>query len=89
MTSAVTGLGIEEIFQNIGCKLFDPNYVDKDEVDNDNNDNKNNAPISDNNNNNNKVTNNNNEAGNNLKKTGSIKLTRKSIKEVQPKKKCC
>ena len=35
------------------------------------------------------MNNKNNEIENSLKKVDSIKLTRKSIKESQPKKKCC
>ena len=65
MTSAVTGIGIDEIFHDIGCKLFNPNYVDNDEILADSG-NKNNNDDSNNNNddgenNNNKVKNENKE----------------------------
>ena len=35
ITSAFRGIGIEDLFKKLGCKLFNPNYeVDKNENDN-------------------------------------------------------
>lgn len=95
LTSAVSGIGIDEIFHNIGCKLFDPNYEDKDEMDNDyrnslpgnkenNNSNKNNNSNTKNNDNNENKENNEEE----LVMTKTMKLDKKKT-IVEKKKKCC
>ena len=99
LTSAVTGIGIDEIFHDIGCKLFNPNYVDNDEIladsgnKNNNDDNNNN---NDDNNNNNKVKNEIKEKEKKeeekeieLKHSNSIKLDPTKAKPSKEKKKCC
>ena len=96
MTSAVTGIGIDEIFHDIGCKLFNPNYVDNDEIlvdggSKNNNDNNNNNKDDDENNNKEKIENEEKEEEKDfdLKHSNSIKLDPKKAKPSKEKKKCC
>lgn len=97
LTSAVTGIGIDEIFHDIGCKLFNPNYVDNDEIlvdggNKNNNDNNNNKDDDDDENNNNKVkieNEENEEKETELNHSNSIKLDPKKAKPNKEKKKCC
>ena len=82
LTSALSNIGIDDIFHYIGCKYLDPNYkvIEEDEKDeNDENDNNKNNNIDNKNDNNFKSYKNNN-------KRDSVKL---DSKKVQKKKKCC
>lgn len=95
LTSAVTGIGIDEIFHDIGCKLFNPNYVDNDEIlvdggNKNNNDNNNNKDDDENNNNKVKIENEEKEEKETeLKHSNSIKLDPTKAKPSKEKKKCC
>ena len=85
-TSAVSGVGIEEIFHDIGCKLYDPNYVDHDEIDIEDNKNLNNEAGGSEKSN--KITEEEKKIVE-LQHKNSIKLDRKKTKEEKQKKKCC
>lgn len=75
ITSACTGIGINELFYKIGCKLLNPNFS----IDNDNDNDKNNK-------NNNNVRNKKNE-NEQLAKTGTIKLNKKEVKKMNKERK--
>ena len=98
LTSAATDNGINEAFNVIACKLFNPDFVDSDEIDidvgNKNDDNK------DDENNNKKEENIEKEEkkekeekieknDSEIKNTKSIKLDSNKVKESKEKKKCC
>ena len=93
LASSVTGFGIKEIFNKIGCKLIDPNYIEKDEISNDNENEKSNEMEKIKGKNKNKD----NDPSNNRKeitrfskgKSNSIILNKKKLKEHNKKKKCC
>ena len=100
LTSAFTGAGINEMFRTIGCKILDPDYVDKDDDNEDDNDadNKNNDSNNSDNNNksNNSNDNNNKETVKKEKKDeyeeyhkNSIRLKNPHKKKEEHKKKCC
>ena len=93
LTSAFQDIGIKDIFNYIGCKILDPDYVENNEIGNDDNNNKNSK---DNNNGNKEGKHSKHSTNDNVQKNvyiqnrDSVRLDPDKAKKSNiKKKKCC